>query len=294
VDDDLIQLRVADVKVAVPAGNGVEAGLVVLEEEAHPYRTLRMFIGQPEARAIHVPWSNTIPPRPSTWDLFVSTIAILDGRIERVVITDVEELRHYFAQIAIVQREDEEPVLITARPSDALALALRSYGAKIYAQPHVLDQAGVLADGTRWVPPEPETALDVAPEPDSLPPTAAEDVQWPSGVEEIGPAGPAHIEPAHIEPAHIEPAVVHEAQEPAIPVVDAERDVVEPGPTGAADPEPTADPEPGADPKTGPEPTADPEPGVKTEPPGKKAKSDADRKKAKKKKKLTKKKKAAD
>jgi bifunctional DNase/RNase len=156
VFEDLIKLRVADVKVAVPAGNGVEAGLVVLEEEDYPHRSLRMFIGQPEARAIHGPWSNAVPPRPSTWDLFVSTMSLLDGRLDRVVITDVEELRHYFAQLVLIyQGHDDVPLLITARPSDALALALRAYGAEIYAEPHVLDTAGLLSDGTAWVRPAP-------------------------------------------------------------------------------------------------------------------------------------------
>jgi bifunctional DNase/RNase len=256
-DEDLIQLRVADVKVAVPAGNGVEAGLVVLEEEDHPYRTLRMFIGQAEARAIHVPWSNTIPPRPSTWDLFVSTIAILDGRIDRVVITDVEELRHYFAQVVMYQGQAEDPIIITARPSDALALALRAYGAKMYARARVLDEAGVLADGTRWVPPTPEPSPEEtgeteetgeSPDPVAAPPEVVGEARVeppidPEGAEPANEVAPTGDRPADliVEPGAEVPPLVHAAQEPAVPVVDTERGVVaEPAVVAQTLPEPPA------------------------------------------------------
>ena len=163
-DDDLVLLSVADVRVAVPAGNGVEAGLVVLEEAPEPHRQLRMYVGQPEARAIHVSWARTVPPRPSTWDLFISTISLLDARIDQAIITDVEDQRHYFAQLLIHRAEDDVPVRLTARPSDAIALALRGYGAKLYARPHVLDQAGLLEDGSHWVrpPAEPVPSPDEA------------------------------------------------------------------------------------------------------------------------------------
>jgi bifunctional DNase/RNase len=160
VDDDLVLLRITDVRVAVPAGIGVEAGLVVLEEEVPPHRRLRVYVGQPEARAIEVSWSNTVPPRPSTWDLFVSTVSQLDARIDRVIIHDVHEERHYFAQLVVQRAEVDEPLVLTARPSDAIALALRAFGAKILARPHVLDEAGLLADGSHWVRPDPDPAPD--------------------------------------------------------------------------------------------------------------------------------------
>jgi bifunctional DNase/RNase len=163
VDDDLVLLRITDVRVAVPAGNGVEAGLVVLEEEIPPHRSLRLYVGQAEARAIQVSWSNTVPPRPSTWDLFISTIAQLDGRVDRAIIDDVQEERHYFAQLMVHRAEVDEPLVLTARPSDAIALALRAHNARIYARPHVLDEAGLLADGSHWVRPVPDPDPDLDP-----------------------------------------------------------------------------------------------------------------------------------
>jgi bifunctional DNase/RNase len=142
-----VELRVIDVRPAVPAGAGVEAGLVVLQETDPPGRMLRMFIGQPEARAIQISWQGTVPPRPSTWDLFVSTIEILGGRLHEAVITAVAEERHFFAAMELIQGDVSRTV--ACRPSDALALALRSPGARILTNEDVMEAAGVLADGSK-------------------------------------------------------------------------------------------------------------------------------------------------
>jgi bifunctional DNase/RNase len=142
-----IRLRVTEVLLAVPASTGVEAGLLVLTEDIPPGRALRIIIGQPEARAIHAAWDGSIPSRPSTWDLFVSAVALLGGRIDRVVITGVEQERHYFARIEM--DHDGERRTLSCRPSDAVALALRSYEAGVFAEESVLDEAGVLPDGSK-------------------------------------------------------------------------------------------------------------------------------------------------
>jgi bifunctional DNase/RNase len=121
--------------------------LIALTEDGAPGRALRIIIGQPEARAIHAAWDGSVPSRPSTWDLFVSALALLGGRIDRVVITGVEQERHYFARIEMDQ--DGERRTLSCRPSDAVALALRSYESGIFAEESVLDDAGVLPDGTK-------------------------------------------------------------------------------------------------------------------------------------------------
>src|SRR5579859_7449562 len=125
--------------------------MVVLTEQQPPSRMLRIIIGQPEARGILSAWHGAVPGRPSTWDLFVSTVGLLNASVERVVITAVEEERHYFAMLEL--RHGGQLLTLSCRPSDALALAVRSYGAEILAEESVLDAAGVLADGTR--PPAP-------------------------------------------------------------------------------------------------------------------------------------------
>jgi bifunctional DNase/RNase len=143
-------LTVGDVRIAVPAGIGVEAGMVALVEEAEPQRQLRIVVAQPEARAISSAWRGDVPPRPSTWDLLISAVALLEGRVDRAVITAVEEERHWFASIELETPSGRRT--LACRPSDAVALALRSWGAGIFAHEEVLASAGVLADGSRPAP----------------------------------------------------------------------------------------------------------------------------------------------
>jgi bifunctional DNase/RNase len=137
----LNQVSVAEVRTAVPTTAGVEAGLVTLREDAAPYRTVQIIIGQPEARAIQAAWSGQVPRRPSTWDLFISAVGLLDARFDRAVINAVEEGRHFFATVEF-ERDGERRVL-SARPSDAVALALRAYGAGIYVAEQVMVDLGL-------------------------------------------------------------------------------------------------------------------------------------------------------
>jgi bifunctional DNase/RNase len=141
----LSRVSVSDVRVAVASTPGVEAGMVTLREDHPPYRALSIVIGQPEARAIQSAWSGQEAKRPSTWDLFVSAVGLLDGRLERAVITAVEERRHYFAHVEFAVGGDPESPrrVLAARPSDALALALRSFGAEIYAAEQVFVDLGL-------------------------------------------------------------------------------------------------------------------------------------------------------
>jgi bifunctional DNase/RNase len=142
VADDLVKVSVSNVRLAVATGPGVEAGMVTLREDLPPHRSLSIVIGQPEARAILTAWTGTAPSRPSTWDLLVSAVAALEGRILQAVVTAVEEQRHFFATIDI-ERDGERRVL-SARPSDAIALALRAYGADLYVADAVMVEVGVL------------------------------------------------------------------------------------------------------------------------------------------------------
>ena len=83
------------------------------------------------------------PERPLTHDLFVTTLEDLGVSIDRVVISDLaEETFHARLVVAGVGRTVE----VDARPSDALALAVRA-GVRIFASAAVLEQAGLGADG---------------------------------------------------------------------------------------------------------------------------------------------------
>lgn len=121
--------------------------MVVLTEDDPPFRSLKIIIGQPEARAIQAAWHGAVPSRPSTWDLFISTVAILGGRLDRVVITAVQEERHYYAVLEVEQAGERR--IMACRPSDALALAVRGYNADIFAEARVLEDAGLMPDGTK-------------------------------------------------------------------------------------------------------------------------------------------------
>jgi uncharacterized protein len=141
VSDGLSKVSVSDVRVAVAAAPGQEAGLVTLREDADPHRSVPIVIGQPEARAIQAAWTGALQRRPSTWDLFVSALSLLNARLDRAVITEVEEHRHFYATIEFDVDGDRR--VLSARPSDAIALALRAHGAEIYAAESVLSAMAV-------------------------------------------------------------------------------------------------------------------------------------------------------
>jgi bifunctional DNase/RNase len=140
-DDGLHRVSVAEVRTAVPTTAGVEAGMVTLREDETPYRSVPIIIGQPEARAIQTAWSGQVARRPSTWDLFISAVGLFGARLDRAVITAVEEGRHFFAQVEF--EDDGERRVLSARPSDAIALALRAYGAEIFVAEQVMVDLGL-------------------------------------------------------------------------------------------------------------------------------------------------------
>jgi len=141
-----VELRVVEIKTAVPAGAGVEAGMLRLQETADPGRYLRMIIGQPEARAIQSAFYGMSLPRPSTWDLFATTVDVLGAELQQAVITAVEEGRHFFATLELSVAGETR--VVPCRPSDAVALALRVEGARILTFEDVMEAAGVLEEAS--------------------------------------------------------------------------------------------------------------------------------------------------
>ncbi len=114
---------------------------MTLQEEGAPYRSLPVVIAQPEAKAIHTAWTQAASRRPSTWDLFVSALFLLGATVDRVVVTSVEEGRYFYARIEIVK--DEVRHQLDARPSDAIALALRTPNSGIYVAEQVFADMGI-------------------------------------------------------------------------------------------------------------------------------------------------------
>ncbi len=120
MSERLVELAITEVRAAVPLRLGQEAGLAVLSETTEPFRSLHIYIGQAEARAIQAAQRGDRPPRPSTWDLFLSAVALLDATFIKAVINEVQEARHFFASLELMR--DDRPYLLPCRPSDALAL----------------------------------------------------------------------------------------------------------------------------------------------------------------------------
>jgi bifunctional DNase/RNase len=137
---DLVELLVAEVRAAVPLRPGQEAGLAVLAEAVEPFRSLHIYIGQPEARAIQAGRRGDSPSRPGTWDLLLAAVDALGGHLERAVIERVEEARHFYAAIEIGTPDGVKR--LECRPSDAIALVVRVPSAGLYTTEEVVRAAG--------------------------------------------------------------------------------------------------------------------------------------------------------
>jgi bifunctional DNase/RNase len=137
----VIQVRIASLAVD-PRTNQPVIILRPLEDEGEETRVLPIWIGQPEATAILLALEDVDLPRPLTHDLMKSVIETLGAYIERVEITRVEEGTFY---AALIVRGEERTLAIDARPSDSIALAVRT-GAPVYVAEDVMELAAVTDD----------------------------------------------------------------------------------------------------------------------------------------------------
>ena len=138
MDDGLVEMVVESVRVHM-----LSSRHVVILKEAERDRYLPIWIGPWEASAIAMKLQGLTPERPLTHDLFAATLEALDARVDRVVISDLAD-ETFHARILL--ERDGRTVEVDARPSDALALAVR-VGVRIFASDAVLDQAA-LGDGS--------------------------------------------------------------------------------------------------------------------------------------------------
>ncbi len=96
--------------------------IIILRDDTNE-RVLPIWVGPVEANAIALQVENVSTPRPMTHDLLRHVMAELGGRLTRVIIHDLKDSTFYaFLEV----ERDGERILIDARPSDALALSLRS------------------------------------------------------------------------------------------------------------------------------------------------------------------------
>jgi bifunctional DNase/RNase len=115
---------------------------VVILKDVERDRYLPIWIGAWEASAIAMRLQGVSAERPLTHDLFVSAIAQLGARLDRVVISELAD-ETYHARLYL--ERDGVEVEVDARPSDALALAVRSE-VPIFAAEEVLAQAALGTD----------------------------------------------------------------------------------------------------------------------------------------------------
>ena len=124
---------------------------IVILKDKDGERVLPIWVGIFEANAIALQIENVATPRPMTHDLLRNVIADLDGAVDRVVVSDLKE-NTFFAIIHLTVKG--ERVVVDARPSDAIALALRTR-APILVEETVIDNAKTVdfaseaADGER-------------------------------------------------------------------------------------------------------------------------------------------------
>jgi bifunctional DNase/RNase len=126
------QVNVVGVRVELPASQPI-----VLLKEADGERYLPILIGAVEATAIAFAQQGVTTARPMTHDLFRDVLGAVQRPLRQVQITDVQDGIYYATLIF------DDGVEVSARPSDAIALAMRT-GTAVYCAESVLDVAGIV------------------------------------------------------------------------------------------------------------------------------------------------------
>jgi uncharacterized protein len=125
------QMEVVGVRVEMPTNNPI-----VLLKETQGERYLPIWIGPMEATAIAFAQQGMVPSRPLTHDLLRDILEALNVQLKTVNITALRD-GIFFADLIFSNGKE-----VSARPSDSIALALRT-GATIFASEEILDEAGV-------------------------------------------------------------------------------------------------------------------------------------------------------
>jgi hypothetical protein len=144
-EDQLRPVHVAGVRVDPRTASPV----VDLVEDGDGGRALPIWIGEYEAQSIANALEREPAPRPNPHDLLANTITKLEGRVLRTLVNELRD-RTYYAVIELDVRG--RTLEIDARPSDAIAVALRT-GAPVLVRDSLLERAIEI--------PEDENALDI-------------------------------------------------------------------------------------------------------------------------------------
>ena len=124
-------VEVMGVRIEMPSNQPI-----VLLRELDGVRYLPIWLGAAEATAIAFAQQEVLPPRPLTHDLFKNVLDSLKVNLQTVYLTELKD-GVFYAQLNFGEGET-----ISARPSDAIALALRT-GSPILASEELLEEAGI-------------------------------------------------------------------------------------------------------------------------------------------------------
>lgn len=113
---------------------------LVLEDVSNSHR-IPIIIGGAEAQAIAIAMEKMQPMRPLTHDLLKSVVDALGGRLREVLIHQIKD--GVFCATLTLQTAQGDSLLVEARTSDAIALAVR-FNAPIFIYDHVMEEAGIL------------------------------------------------------------------------------------------------------------------------------------------------------
>ena len=128
-------MEVVGVRVEMPSNQPI-----LLLKEIDGSRFLPIWVGASEASAIAFAQQGVEPPRPLTHDLMRELVESLDATLTAVHLTEMKD-GVFYANL-IIRTGESTPMTISARPSDAIALALRTHS-NILASSELLDDAGI-------------------------------------------------------------------------------------------------------------------------------------------------------
>ena len=135
--EDLSKIKMEILGLSTSPSSGGAYALILSEAEGN--QRLPIIIGSFEAQAIALELENIKPPRPMTHDLLKNFFLSFSTEIRQVYINDLAE-GTFYAQI--IYERDNELIELDARPSDAIALAVR-FKAPIFVNSEVLNEAGI-------------------------------------------------------------------------------------------------------------------------------------------------------
>lgn len=133
----MIEMRVAGIAL-----DAITRSPIVLLKDASDRRALPIYIGQDQARAIMGALENQKPPRPLTHDLIVNILESSSMILEKVIIHSLQK-DTFYASLIVQQGEIKRE--IDARPSDAIAVALRT-NTPIWVMEEVVSDASIPVD----------------------------------------------------------------------------------------------------------------------------------------------------